>query len=62
MASLVQYIKYGAINTTDTATNLFYVIMLTSESYTLKYNTKIDRQMITSGELVVKVQYIFSMQ
>ena len=27
MASLVQYSKYCAINTTDTATNGFYVIM-----------------------------------
>ena len=30
MASLVESVKYGAINTTDTTTNGFYVIMFTS--------------------------------
>ena len=29
MVSLFQYGKYGAINTTDTATNGFYVVMFT---------------------------------
>ena len=49
MASLVESENYGAINTTDTATNGFYVIMFTSEAYTLQDNTTIDRQIITSG-------------
>ena len=31
MASLVESGEYGAINTTDTTTNGFYVIMFTSE-------------------------------
>ena len=35
MASLVESVKYDAINTTDTTTNGFYVIMFTSEAYTL---------------------------
>ena len=35
MASLVESGKYGAINTTDTSTNGFYVIMFTSGAYTL---------------------------
>ena len=30
MASLVESIKYGAINTTDTSANGFYVIIFTS--------------------------------
>ena len=38
MASLFESGKYGAINTTDTTTNGFYVIMLTSEEYTLQDN------------------------
>ena len=42
MASLVESGKYGAINTTDTSTNGFYVIMFTSGAYTLQENTKID--------------------
>ena len=36
MASLVESGKYGAINTTDTSTNGFYVIMFTSGVYTLQ--------------------------
>ena len=62
MASLFESGKYGAINTTDTSTNGFYVIMFTSVVYTLQENTTIDGQIITTGELVVKAQYLFSMQ
>ena len=62
MASLVESGKYGAINTTDTATNLFYVIMLTPGAYTLPDNKKIGGKIITAGELVVKSQYVCSMQ
>ena len=46
MASLVESGKYGAINTTDTPTNGFYVIMFTSGAYTLQENTTIDGQII----------------
>ena len=42
MASLVESVKYGAINTTDTATNGFYIVMFTSEAYTLQDNTTLD--------------------
>ena len=62
MASLVESGKYGAINTTDTTTNGFYVIMFTSEAYTLQDNKTTDGQIISSGELVVKAQYLYSMQ
>ena len=62
MASLVESGKYGAINTTDTSTNGFYVIMFTSGEYTLQENTTIDRQIITAGELVVKAKYLCYMQ
>ena len=44
MASLFELGKYGSIKTTDTTTNGFYVIILTSEAYTLQDNTKIDGQ------------------
>ena len=54
MVSLVQYGKYGSINTADTSTNGFYVIMFILESFTLQDNTTIDGQIITAGELVVK--------
>ena len=36
IASFVESGKYGAINTTDTSTNGFYVIMFTSGAYTLQ--------------------------
>ena len=62
MASLVESGKYGTINTTDTSTNGFYVIMFTSGEYTLHENTKIYGKIITAGELVVKAQYLCSMQ
>ena len=62
MASLFESGKYCAVNTADTTNNGFYVIMFTSEAYTLQDNTKIDGQIITAGGLVVKAQYICSME
>ena len=57
IASLVESGKYGAINTADTSTNGFYVIMFTSGAYTLQENTEIDGQIIMAGELVVNAKY-----
>ena len=48
-ASLVESRKYGEINTTDKATNGFYVIMFTSEAHTLQDKTTIDGKIITAG-------------
>ena len=62
MASLVQLGMYGAINKDDTTTNGFYVVKLISYSYILQNNTTIDGQVTSDGELVVKAQYICSMQ
>ena len=62
MASLFESGKYGAIDKTYASTNGFYVIMFTSGAYTLQENTTIDGKIITAGELVVKAQYICSMQ
>ena len=49
MALLVESGKYGAINTTDSTTNGFYVVVFTSEAYTLQYNTTLDGEIITAG-------------
>ena len=49
MASLVESGKYGSINTTDTTTNRFYVIVFTSEEYTLQDNKTIDGKITTAG-------------
>ena len=54
MASLVESVKYGSINTTDTSTNVFYVINFTSEAYTLQYNTTIDGKIITARNWLLK--------
>ena len=62
MASFVESGKYGTINTTETSTNGFHVIMFKSGAYTLQENTKNYGQIITAGELVVKSQYICSLQ
>ena len=62
MASLVQSDMYGAINTDNTTTNGLYVIKLLSDAYTVQNNTTIYGQVISAGELVLKSQYICSMQ
>ena len=62
MASLVEWSKHGAINTTETSTNGCYVITFTSGAYTLQENTTIDGNIITADELVVKAKYLCSMQ
>ena len=62
MASFVESGKYGAINTTYTSTNGFYVIMISSGAYTLQENTTTDGQIITAVELVVNAKYLCSMQ
>ena len=58
MELLVESETYGYIKKTDTLTNRFYVIMLTSGAYKLQENTTIDGKIITAGELVVKEQYL----
>ena len=58
MDSLVKSGKYDSINTADTKTNGFYVIKFILEAYTLQNNTKIDGKIISTGELVVKAQYL----
>ena len=62
MASWVQPGMYGAIKTDDTTNNGLYVIQFISDAYTLQNNTTIDGQVIYSSGLVVKEQYLFSLQ
>ena len=49
---------YGDINTDETTANGLYVNTFISEEHTLQNNTKIDGQVTSAGELVVKSQYI----
>ena len=62
MVSLVQSGKYGAINITGTSKIWYYVIKFVSEAYILNYETTYNRQIISSGKIVVKVQYLRCMQ
>ena len=62
MASLVQPGMYGASNIDGTTINGFYVIQFLSEEYKLQNNTTMYRKVISTGELVVKAQYLLSMQ
>ena len=62
VASLFQSGMYGTIKTYGTTTNGLYVIQFISEAYTLQNNTKIYGQVISAGGLVVKAQYLCSMQ
>ena len=62
MTSLVESGKYVAINTPDTSTNGFYVIIFKSGAYTIQENTTIDGQILIAGELVVNAKYLCSMQ
>ena len=59
---LVQSGKYGVTNTADITTNVFYIIQFISEAYMIQNSIKIDRQIISAGELFFKAQYIWSMQ
>ena len=49
MAVLVQTVKYGAINTTDTTTMVYYVIKFMLEPYTLQEETICDGKISTAG-------------
>ena len=62
MAGLVQTVKYGAINKTNTSTMGYYVIKLVPESYKVQKRTMCDGQISTAGELFVKAQYMDSIQ
>ena len=54
--------KYGAINTTDKTTMGYYVIKFMSEPYTLQEEKMCSGKISTSGEIVVKYQYMNCMQ
>ena len=62
MAWLVESGNNESLKTTDRASSVFYVIMLTLEAYKIQDNTTIDVQLITAGGLVVKSQYLWYIQ
>ena len=54
MNSLVQFRKYGAINSADPTIMGYYVIKYLFETYTLQEDRNTDTQVRKAGELVVK--------
>ena len=62
MALLVQFGKYGTMNTIYTSLMRYFDINFVSEAYTLQDDTACDRQIISSGELFFKGQYLIFVQ
>ena len=62
MATLSKTGKYSDINKIDTTRMEYYVIKFMSEAYTLHKETDWNLKMNSSGELVVKYQYMKCMQ
>ena len=56
--SLLNIVRYGNTNTTETLTMRYYVIKFVLEAYTLQDNTTCDIKIISFGQLVVKAQYL----
>ena len=54
LSALVQNGKYGEINTEYTTVMGYYAVKLLSEPYTLQDIKTVDKQVIKSGELILK--------
>ena len=53
MSALVQNGKYGAINTADPTTMVYYVIKFITEPSTLQYYKTVDKKFTNSDEMIV---------
>ena len=62
MSQLVQYGKYGSMNTIYTKTMGYCEIKFVSESYTLQEKNTCDVKISTSSGLVFKAQYLICIQ
>ena len=58
MSALVQNGKYGAINNSDLTTMGYYAVKFLSKPYRLQDDKKVYKQVIKSGEIIVKAEYI----
>ena len=59
---LVQYGKYGAMNTTDTTTMSYYFNRFFPGAYNLQEYNACDIQVSTSGKMFVKAHYFSCIQ
>ena len=62
MYVLAQNGKYGAINTADPTTMVYYGFKLLSEPYTLQYEKAVDKPVIKASELIVNAEYMSIMK
>ena len=62
MESLVQTNQYVAINAADTTTPGYYVVQCVSNDFTLQEDITTDGWVTTSGELVVRSEYLSNMK
>ena len=62
MASLVQYGKYGAMNTKYSKTLGYYVKKYVSDNYKLQEESTCTGKISTADKLVVKAQYMICMK
>ena len=58
MASLVQLVKYGAINAEDPTTMGYYLINYISEPCTLQEDQTTYGKVSKAGEIVVEYKYL----
>ena len=61
MASLVQYGKYGAINTAGLTTLGYCVVKYVSDTFTLQEEITTNGQLSKAGELSVREEYLSCM-
>ena len=54
--------KYGAIKTVDPTIIGYYAVKILTEPYMLQYEKIIYKQIIKSGELIIKVKYLIIMK
>ena len=58
MSALVQNGKYGATNTSYPTTIGYYVVKFLSEPYTLQGGKTVYKQVINTGIIIVKSEYL----
>ena len=58
MYLIIMEVKYGAIDTYDSSYHGYYIIKFSSSTYTLQADLCIDRQIISSSEMVCEGTYL----
>ena len=59
IALIIMKGNYGAIDTNDSSCHGYYIINVSSSTYTLQSELSIDGQVIYSGEMLREGNYLF---